>query len=102
MAPLEERTGCVGHLQDLLHVGEAPGQLPGGWETEVEQITDSKAFARGISSRSAQNKDQAAKGVILSCPVHFWQKHFPTSPSPTPTHHGKLCLRKRRLGAQPR
>lgn len=41
MAAHEERTGCAGHLQDLQHVGEAAGQLPGGWETEAEQLTDS-------------------------------------------------------------
>lgn len=40
MAPLEERTGCVGHLQDLHQVGKATGQLPGGWETEAQQLTD--------------------------------------------------------------
>lgn len=103
LAPFEERTGCVGHLQDPHQVGEVTGQLPGGWDTEVEQLTDSKALARGISSQSAWIRLQVhCKGVIFSCPVHFWQKYFPTSPSPNPTHHGKLCLGKHCLGVQPR
>lgn len=36
MAPFEEGIGCVGHPQDLHHVEEAAGQVPGGWETQVE------------------------------------------------------------------
>lgn len=73
MAPFEERVGCVGHHQDLHHVGEAAGQLPGDWETEVEQLTDSKALARGISSQNAQSRDQAASPLqrddpLLPCP----------------------------------
>lgn len=74
MAPFEERIGCVGHYQDPRHVGEVAGQLPGSWETEAEQLTDSKALAWGISSQSAQNRDQTAsplQRVIHSCPVQF-------------------------------
>lgn len=73
-AQFEGRIGCVGHLQDLHHVGEAAGQLPGGWETEVEQLTDSKVLTWGISSQSTQSRDQAESPLKRSnplLPVHF-------------------------------
>lgn len=104
MAPSEEGIGCIGHLQDLHHAGEAAGQLPGVWDTETEQLTDQNP-SHGASPakvpKTGIRLQVHCKGMILSWPTHFWQKYFPTSPSPLTIHHGKLCQGKRCWRAQP-
>lgn len=47
-------------------------------------------------------KSSAKGNPLLPCPLLTEILAFPTSPSPTPTHHAKLCLGKRSLGAQPK